>query len=217
MNVDIEFFDEDPMSNILSCTKFSFSKVIFLGYVEEDMDRVATSTVAAFLKSPEIGVEEIEFVAVPEGRLDDIEKKLTEIVVREKEVGNRVEPPVQMNDGRIDNPGVGHIHILRNTAGQFEGIKEQGQFALGISAQLGEVLLVAQGERRIQTGIVCAERHHTDDMGVRSHHGQQETCQQTRRKETAGHCRWRPDNRKMSENRFCLCLLCRVLILYLYI
>ena len=89
MNVDIEFFDEDPMSNILSCAKFSFSKVIFLGYVEEDMDRVATSTVAAFLKSPEIGVEEIEFVAVPEGRLDDIEKKLTEIVVREKESGNQ--------------------------------------------------------------------------------------------------------------------------------
>lgn len=89
MNVDIEFFDKDPMSNILSCTKFSFSKVIFLGYVEEDMDRVATSTVAAFLKSPEIGVEEIEFVAVQEGRLDDIEKKLTEIVVREKEAGNQ--------------------------------------------------------------------------------------------------------------------------------
>lgn len=89
MNVDIEFFDEDPMSNVLACLKFAFSKVIFLGYVEEDMDKVAESTVTAFLKSPKIGVEEIEFVAVPEGRLDDIEKKLTEIVVREKAAGNQ--------------------------------------------------------------------------------------------------------------------------------
>lgn len=89
MNVDIEFFDENPMDNVLSCMKFCFSKVIFLGYAEEDMDRAAKSTVTAFLKSKKIGVKEIEFVPLPEGDLDAIENKLTHIVECEKAVGNQ--------------------------------------------------------------------------------------------------------------------------------
>ncbi|ORU00270.1 hypothetical protein D081_1364 [Anaerovibrio sp. JC8] len=89
MNVDIEFFSDDPMDNVLACTKFQFDKVIFLGYAEEDMDRAAKSTVAAFLKKEEIGVKELEFVPLPEGRLDDIEKKLVQIVEKEKDLGNQ--------------------------------------------------------------------------------------------------------------------------------
>lgn len=88
MNVDIEFFSDDPMDNVLACTKFQFDKVIFLGYVEEDMDRVAKSTVAAFLKSEEIGVQQIDFVAMPEGDLAGIKKNLAGIIEKEQAEGN---------------------------------------------------------------------------------------------------------------------------------
>ena len=89
MNVDIEFFSDDPMDNVLACTKFQFDKVIFLGYVEEDMDRVAKSTVAAFLKSEKIGVQQIDFVAMPEGDLNGIKKSLDGIVENEQAEGNQ--------------------------------------------------------------------------------------------------------------------------------
>ena len=72
MNVDIEFFSENPMDNVLSCMKFAFQKVIFFGFTQEDMDRAATSTVAAFLKSKNMNVEQIDFVALPEGKLEVI-------------------------------------------------------------------------------------------------------------------------------------------------
>lgn len=89
MNVDIEFFSDDPMDNVLSCLKFDFPKVIFLGYAEEDMDRAAKSTVAAFLKSEKIGVKSLEFIALPEGKLDKIEAALIDIVQRETAAGNQ--------------------------------------------------------------------------------------------------------------------------------
>lgn len=89
MNVDIEFFSENPMDNVLSCMKFVFQKVIFFGFTQEDMDRAATSTVAAFLKSKNINVEQIDFVALPEGKLDVIEKELGRIVSEEIQAGNK--------------------------------------------------------------------------------------------------------------------------------
>ena len=89
MNVDIEFFSENPMDNVLSCMKFVFQKVIFFGFTQEDMDRAATSTVAAFLKSKSINVEQIDFVALPEGKLDVIEKELGKIVSEEIQAGNK--------------------------------------------------------------------------------------------------------------------------------
>lgn len=89
MNVDIEFFSENPMDNVLSCMKFVFQKVIFFGFTQEDMDRAATSTVAAFLKSKSINVEQIDFVALPEGKLDVIEKELRRIVSEEIQAGNK--------------------------------------------------------------------------------------------------------------------------------
>lgn len=88
MNVDIEFFSDNPMDNVLSCMKFAFEKVIFFGYTQEDMDRAATSTVAAFLKSKNINVEQIAFVALPEGKLEVIEKELGRIVSAEIQAGN---------------------------------------------------------------------------------------------------------------------------------
>ena len=89
MNVDIEFFSENPMDNVLSCMKFVFQKVIFFGYTQEDMDRAATSTVAAFLKSQNINVKQIAFVALPEGKLEVIEKELGRIVSAEIQAGNK--------------------------------------------------------------------------------------------------------------------------------
>lgn len=89
MNVDIEFFSENPMDNVLACLKFAFSKVIFLGYTTEAMDKAAKSTVAAFLSSPAIGVKDIQFISLPEGKLEEVERCLEGIVETERTAGNQ--------------------------------------------------------------------------------------------------------------------------------
>lgn len=88
MFVDIELFSEDPLDNVVPCLKFQFDKVIFFGYAEEQMDEVARKTVERFLKSPRVGVKEIQFVQLSDQGYADVEQKISAIVAQEKAAGN---------------------------------------------------------------------------------------------------------------------------------
>lgn len=89
MNICIEFFDEDPLGNIMSCLKFKFDKVIFLGYTNEDMDKYATNMVVDFLKSERVGVKSLQFIPLPEGEYENIRNKITDIVKKEEKEQNQ--------------------------------------------------------------------------------------------------------------------------------
>lgn len=80
MFVDIEFFGEDPIDNIISCLKFKFDKVIFLGYIDEAMDRVARETVDRFLRSEKVGIKDVRFVEMPSAEYEQVQERLCEVV-----------------------------------------------------------------------------------------------------------------------------------------
>lgn len=89
MFVDIEFFGEDPIDNIISCLKFRFDKVIFLGYADEAMDCVARETVERFLRSERIGVAEVQFVKLPSVHYEEVQEILMGTVRAELSAQNK--------------------------------------------------------------------------------------------------------------------------------
>lgn len=89
MLVDIEFFCEDPLDNVLSCLKIKFDKVIFVGYKNEDMDTVARENVRQLLMSPKINVKEVEYIVVPERDMQGIRNRMEDLVKKELQNGNQ--------------------------------------------------------------------------------------------------------------------------------
>ena len=89
MFVDIEFFGEDPIDNVISCLKFKFDKVIFLGYAKEDMDFVAKETVERFLQSAKVGLQNIQFIAIPSPEYQRAQDILTDVVLTEQASRNK--------------------------------------------------------------------------------------------------------------------------------
>ena len=88
MFVGIEMFSEDPMDNVISCLKFKFDKIIFLGYSNEAMDLTGKDTTRRFLQSSKIGVHDIQFIVLPEAGFEEVENKIWDTIQSERTKGN---------------------------------------------------------------------------------------------------------------------------------
>ena len=87
MIVNIEFFDEEPIENVITNLNFEVDKTIFFGY--EGIMRPHKKTVENFLKKV-CGVPEVEFYSVDPFDLMAIMKAIANVVRREQELGNMV-------------------------------------------------------------------------------------------------------------------------------
>ena len=87
MNVLIEFFDEEPIENLITCTHFHMEKVICFGY-----KRTMTPEARGKLKRCHkklCGDHELEFIEVPYGDLNEIVKQMDAVLAREYGAGNQ--------------------------------------------------------------------------------------------------------------------------------
>ena len=87
MNVLIEFFDEEPIENLITCTHFHMEKVICFGY-----NRTMTPERRGKLKRCHkklCGDHEMEFIEVPYGDLNEIVRLMDEVLAREYGAGNQ--------------------------------------------------------------------------------------------------------------------------------
>ncbi|MBO5666067.1 MAG: hypothetical protein J6S45_01315, partial [Firmicutes bacterium] len=87
MIVNFEFFDENPIENVITSLNYRVGKTIFFGYdsVTEDQKR----TVRRFLQDV-CAVKEVQFCTVSETNLDSIIDQITQRVHKEQESGNQV-------------------------------------------------------------------------------------------------------------------------------
>lgn len=88
MFVDIEFFSDEPLDNVVSSLKFKYDKVIFFGYSDEAMDDIAKDTVRHFLMLPHIGVSKVKFVDLPDKSYAQIERAIEKRIEKETNAGN---------------------------------------------------------------------------------------------------------------------------------
>ncbi|MBR6615691.1 MAG: DUF1887 family protein [Lachnospiraceae bacterium] len=87
MIVNIEFFDEEPIENVITNLNFEVDKTIFFGY--EEIMKPHKKTVERFLKKV-CGVQAVEFYSVDRFDLMAIMKAIANVVRREQESGNMV-------------------------------------------------------------------------------------------------------------------------------
>ena len=86
--VNIEFFDEEAMENVITCLNYKMDKVIFFGY-KETMTAERTTSIGTYLKDRCGIAEKPEFVEVNKENLWDIVAKIEEVLERENKEGNR--------------------------------------------------------------------------------------------------------------------------------
>ncbi|MBQ7795393.1 MAG: DUF1887 family protein [Lachnospiraceae bacterium] len=87
MIVNIEFFDEEPIENVITNLNFELDKTIFFGY--EEIMKPHKKTIETFLKKV-CGVQSVEFYSVDRFDLMAIMGAIANVVRREQELGNQV-------------------------------------------------------------------------------------------------------------------------------
>ena len=87
MIVNVEFFDEEPIENVITNLNFEVEKTIFFGY--EEVMAPHKKTVTSFLKKV-CGVKDVEFYSVDPFDLMEIMKAIANVVRKEQAQGNMV-------------------------------------------------------------------------------------------------------------------------------
>ena len=87
MIVNIEFFDEEPIENVITSLNFEIDKTIFFGY--EEVMKPKRKGTESFLKKV-CKVREVEFYPVDRDDLNAILDVISAVIKREQECGNQV-------------------------------------------------------------------------------------------------------------------------------
>lgn len=86
MNVNIEFFDKDPIENLITCLNFKIDKVVFFG--QSDMMPPERQQNTERILRKLCGIEAVEFHVVSQRNLYSVLEVLTEILKREQDAKN---------------------------------------------------------------------------------------------------------------------------------
>jgi len=87
MNIDIEFFDDEPIENLITCMNFKMDKVIYFGY-ESDMTTEKCNITKKSLKKI-CDIENVEFKIVDKNNLDKIVEEVEKVIKSETADGNQ--------------------------------------------------------------------------------------------------------------------------------
>lgn len=86
MNVNIEFFDSEPLENLITCLNFKMDKVIFFGHSDTMTESRILDTRRALRNI--CGIEEVEFITVSQKSLYKVLELLEKEITAEMKSGN---------------------------------------------------------------------------------------------------------------------------------
>jgi len=86
MNVNIEFFDSEPLENLITCLNFKMDKVIFFGHSDTMTENRIQDTCRALRNI--CGIEEVEFITVSQKSLYKVLELLEKEITAEMKSGN---------------------------------------------------------------------------------------------------------------------------------
>ena len=85
--VNIEFFDEESIDNLITCLNFKMDKTIFFGY-KKTMTEARKNVTERFLKD-RCGVKDVRFCSVNEYNLEQILDEIEKVLKDEQSLGNK--------------------------------------------------------------------------------------------------------------------------------
>ena len=80
-NVVIEFFDTEPIENIITCLNFKMDYVVYIGYPETMTKKRREDTVKVLFDMCDIPCECVEYVEVNDNTLSAILETIQQILV----------------------------------------------------------------------------------------------------------------------------------------
>ncbi len=86
MNVNIEFFDSEPLENLITCLNFKVDKVIFFGHSDTMTEDRIQDTRRALRNI--CGIEDVEFITVSQKSLYKVLELLEKEITAEMKAGN---------------------------------------------------------------------------------------------------------------------------------
>ena len=87
MNTVIEFFDEDPIENLITCINYQFDKVLYFGH-KDSMTQKRVQNTRDSLKRI-CNITEVEFIELSKKNLDRVVEILEREVNEEKKQKNQ--------------------------------------------------------------------------------------------------------------------------------
>lgn len=87
MNVNIEFFDREPVENLITCLRFKMDKVIFFG--QRDTMTGEAKAIAQRALRDICGVEDVSFLELSMKDIDRVLQEITKTVQREERQGGK--------------------------------------------------------------------------------------------------------------------------------
>lgn len=87
MNIDIEFFDAEPIENLVTCLNFKMDKVIYFGYGDDmtsEKQRITTKSLKKICD-----VDNVEFIEICRNNLDKIVESVEKVIKEEEKAGNQ--------------------------------------------------------------------------------------------------------------------------------
>lgn len=85
MNILFEFFDKEPLENVVTCLKYRFDKVVFFGF-DSEMDEYEKNTLEKNLMTL-CNVKEVVFKALSERLYDKLLSEISIVVMQEQKKG----------------------------------------------------------------------------------------------------------------------------------
>ncbi len=87
MNVNIEFFDRDPIENLITCLNFKMDKVVYFGY-SDLMTKERQDNTRRILKKL-CDIDQVEFHVVSQRNLYSVVERLTQTLQQEQQAKNK--------------------------------------------------------------------------------------------------------------------------------
>ena len=87
MNVNIEFFDKEPIENIITCLKFKMDKVVFFG--QQDIMTTEAKGITKRTLREICGIEDVSFVELSMKDIDRVLEGITSVVQQEEKRGGK--------------------------------------------------------------------------------------------------------------------------------
>ena len=88
-NVVIEFFDSEPLENLITCLNYEMDKVVYIGYPQTMTEKKRQDTSESLISLCGLSQDNIEYIEVNDNSLSVILEIIEQVIVREADNKNQ--------------------------------------------------------------------------------------------------------------------------------
>ncbi len=163
MTVNFEFFDREPIENVITCMNYKIQKVVFFGYAEAiQEDGYKTEK---FLKE-HCGVKEVRFLPVKQNDLQDIIKVMRQEVEKEQREDHQIyfdvtggESLILVAFGMLSRELVAPMHLYNIVENKLIELDEDASLSISKHVEKQQITLNLDSFIEMHGGVINNNLH----------------------------------------------------------